>query len=72
MKKEDFTLSNLMKRFMKLNFVPTEYEFLEFSADNKNSKQLKEEIIDKIDRLDSKNKIVILKVKGDLIWGEDF
>jgi DNA repair protein SbcD/Mre11 len=46
------------------------YEFIQFRADNKNSKQLNEEIINKIESLDAKNKIIILKVKGTLSGGK--
>ncbi|MDI9437875.1 MAG: DNA repair exonuclease [Euryarchaeota archaeon] len=68
-----FYIIKFDEKVHEVKFCPlelAEYEFLEFSADNKNSKQLKEEIIDKIDRLDSKNKIVILKVKGILSGGK--
>jgi DNA repair exonuclease len=47
-----------------------EYDFLSFKADNKNSNQFYDEILEKIRTRDVNEKIVILKVKGELAGGK--
>ncbi|MGZ7070664.1 MAG: metallophosphoesterase family protein, partial [Methanobacterium sp.] len=56
------------KNFHELDLAT--YEFLSFKADNKNSNQLYDEILDLIKNHDVDGKIVILKVKGELTGGK--
>ena len=46
------------------------YDFLSFKADDKNSNQLYDEILEKIKQEDVAEKIIILKVKGELAGGK--
>ena len=46
------------------------YDFLSFKADNKNSNQFYDEILEKVKQRDVNEKIVILKVKGELAGGK--
>jgi hypothetical protein len=54
--------------FHELDLV--KYKFLSFNADHKNSIQLNDEILDEIKKHDLDEKIVILKVKGELTGGK--
>ncbi|MGF7119590.1 metallophosphoesterase family protein [Methanobacterium oryzae] len=56
------------KNFHELDLV--KYKFLSFKADHKNSHQLYDEILEGIKQIDVKDKIVILKVKGELSGGK--
>ena len=56
------------KNFHVLDLV--KYKFLSFKADNKNSNQLYDEILEEIKQHDVNEKIVILKVKGELSGGK--
>lgn len=56
------------KNFHELDLV--KYKFLSFKADHKNSHQLYDEILAEIKQHDVKDKIVILKVKGELSGGK--
>lgn len=56
------------KNFHELDLV--EYKFLSFKADHKNSHQLYDEILEGIKQIEVKDKIVILKVKGELSGGK--
>ncbi len=56
------------KNFYELNLA--KYDFLSFKADDKNSNQLYDEILEKIKQRDVNEKIVILKVKGELSGGK--
>ncbi len=56
------------KNFVELDIV--KYEPKQFDANYKNSIQLYDEILDEIKKLDVNEKIVILKVKGELTGGK--
>lgn len=62
----DEKISNV--KFHELNMV--KYEFMQFGANHKNSNQLYEEILSKIKKKSLDDKIVIIKVKGDLSGGK--
>lgn len=47
-----------------------DYEFLHFKAKDKTSNQLYSEILDKIEKIEVGNKIVIIKVDGKLSGGQ--
>ena len=56
------------KNFHELDMA--KYDFLSFKADNKNSNQFYDEILEKVKQWDVNEKIVILKVKGELAGGK--
>jgi DNA repair exonuclease SbcCD nuclease subunit len=56
------------KNFYELDLA--KYDFLSFKADDKNSNQLYDEILEKIRQHDVNEKIIILKVKGELAGGK--
>ena len=56
------------KNFHELDLA--KYDFLSFKADDKNSNHLYDEILEKIRQQDVNEKIIILKVKGELAGGK--
>ncbi|MBI5680902.1 MAG: exonuclease SbcCD subunit D [Methanobacterium sp.] len=62
----DEKISNV--KFHELNIA--KYEFMQFEANHKNSNQLYEEILSKIKKKSLDDKIVIIKVKGELSGGK--
>jgi len=68
-----FYLISFDDRIKKVEFVEIascEYAFFEYDASNKNSTQAQQELVQKVKELDAADKVVLLKVKGELSGGK--
>jgi len=71
--KRGFYIVHFSDKIEKVEFIELklcDYIFFEYDASNKNSSQVQRELTQKIDELDVKDKIVLLKVKGELSGGK--
>jgi hypothetical protein len=71
--KRGFYLVSFDDKVKKVEFIeiPTcEYTYFEYDASNKNSTQAQRELVQRIKELDVADKVVLLKVKGELSGGK--
>jgi len=71
--KRGFYIVSFDDKIKKVEFVeitPCEYTFFEYDASNKNSTQAQQELVQKVKELDVTDKVVLLKVKGELSGGK--
>jgi len=71
--KRGFYIVSFNEKVEKVEFIEIkicDYLFFDYDASNKNSSQVQRELIQKIKDLDVKDKIVLLRVKGELSGGK--
>jgi len=71
--KRGFYLVSFDDKVEKVEFIEIpicEYTFFEYDASNKNSTQAQQELVQRIKELDVADKVVLLKVKGELSGGK--
>lgn len=72
-KKRGIVFVEFDDKVKKVEFVPiqnTEYEIIEIDADKKNSSSVNSELLEKIRTIKPENKIVIVKIQGELTDGK--
>ena len=55
-------------KFMEVSVC--DFEYFEYDGSNKNSLQAKKDLLDKLGNVEAKNKIAVVKIKGDLSGGK--
>ncbi|UCE29062.1 MAG: DNA repair exonuclease [Candidatus Bathyarchaeota archaeon] len=64
------SFEDVIKRVEFVEIPTCEYSFLEYDASNKNSTQAQEELQQKIQELNVANKVVLLRIRGELSGGK--
>ena len=72
-KKRGIVFVEFQDKIKNIEFVPVdnvEYEIIEIDADKKDSASVNSELLEKVKTLEPKNKIVIIKIEGELSEGK--